>query len=104
MSNEKILYHLTEPQKRIWYTQMIYPNSSMYNIGSTVLIEGTADLEALEKAICIFVNSHDAFKIRLLVQDNQPKQYFCQQKYHSVEQIDLSDLERVFKPNLAIKE
>lgn len=91
MSNEKILYHLTEPQKRIWYTQMIYPNSSMYNIGGTVFIEGTANLEALEKAICIFVNSHDAFKIRLLVQDNQPKQYFCREKYDSVEQIDLSD-------------
>lgn len=83
---------------------MIYSESSMYNIGGTVFIEGAAELQCLEKASCIFFNSHDAFKIRLLVQDNQPKQYFFQQKYHSVEQIDLSDLERVFKPNLAIKE
>ncbi|MDR0268848.1 amino acid adenylation domain-containing protein [Paenibacillus sp.] len=91
MPFEKILYHLTEPQKRIWYTQMIYPDSSMYNIGGAAFIEGAADLEVLEKAICIFVNSHDAFKIRLLVQEDQPKQYFCQQQYDSVEAIDLSN-------------
>lgn len=67
-------------------------------------MKGLQSFNVLRKQVVFFFNSHDAFKIRLLVQDNQPKQYFFQQKYHSVEQIDLSDLERVFKPNLAIKE
>lgn len=67
-------------------------------------MKGLQSFNVLRKQVVSFFNSHDAFKIRLLVQDNQTKQYFCQQNYNSVEYLELSDLERVFKPNLAIKE
>lgn len=77
MSNNNITFELSEPQKRIWYTQMIHPDSSMFNIGGWIRIHGEINLALLEKAVLLFLKSHDVFQIRLTSKDGEPRQYFC---------------------------
>ncbi len=52
-NNDKILYTLTHPQKRIWYIERIYPNTSLYNIGGPIRIKGVINFGILEESINI---------------------------------------------------
>ncbi|OAB26474.1 hypothetical protein PMSD_25135 [Paenibacillus macquariensis subsp. defensor] len=88
MSNKKTFFGLTEPQKRIFYTQMIYSDSSMFNIGGPVTVKGNIHVEILRQAILVVAASHDAFQIRLTVQDGNPMQYFCETSINAVDYID----------------
>lgn len=77
LSNPVEIYPLTQPQSRIHITQTLYPHSSMFTIGGMVLINGPLDKQLLHKAIAHFVQTHDAFHIRLFVgEDGQVYQYF----------------------------
>ena len=69
-------YPLSQPQQRIWLTQNIYPSSCMFNIGGTVMIEGSIDVALLKNAIRAFLKAHDAFSIRIIAQNQMPAQYF----------------------------
>ena len=46
---EKELYPLSEAQQRIWVTQMLNPESSMFTIGGYMLIKGAVEIEKLQK-------------------------------------------------------
>lgn len=76
MDQTRIYYDLTTPQKRIWHTQQIYPNSPIYIIGGKVHIFGSINVDLLIRAICMLINQHDSFGIR--IEDNECgiKQYF----------------------------
>lgn len=102
MAKENIFYGLTEPQNRIWYTQMIYPESSMFNIGGTVEILGAIEVEVLKQAICAFINAHDAFQIRLLIQEEKPVQYF-NKDYVLESSIDFIDFSSNDEPKQCFK-
>lgn len=74
------LFPLSQPQKRIWLTQNVYPYSPLYNIGGTVAINGCIDMSLLQEAIKLFVSEHDAFHIRIIYKENTPMQFFCREK------------------------
>lgn len=79
-------YPLTQPQSRIHITQTFYPHSSMFTIGGMVLINGPLDKQLLHKAIAHFVQTHDAFHIRLFVgEDGQVYQYFLHNDEPAIE-------------------
>lgn len=90
MSESKAYYSLTEAQKRVWYTQMIYSDSTMFSIGGSVRVKGQVNLNKLKEAICIFVNSQDSFQIRLCEQNGEPLQYFKKDIYKEVDYHDFS--------------
>lgn len=85
METHQMLYPLTQPQKRIWYTQMIYPSSPMFNIGGSITVRGQIDVNLLKQAISAFVNSHDAFSIRLTTCGGEPMQYFHEERMDDIE-------------------
>ena len=62
---EKKLYDLTNPQKLIWYTEQFYSNTSINNITGTVIINEVIDVDALKKAINLFVQKNDAMRIQI---------------------------------------
>lgn len=82
---------LTEAQKRIWYTQMLHPDSTMFNIGGIVTIQGEVDTTTLKEAICAYILDNDAFQIRITMVNNTPMQYFSQDQEVSVGYRDFSD-------------
>lgn len=84
-------FPLTQPQERIWYTQQIYPESSMFNIGGIVLINGASDLTLLMKAINNTIRLHDAFWLQLSCSSgNVPVQYLVEQEPVCTEWLDFS--------------
>ena len=62
---EKKLYDLTNPQKLIWYTEQFCSNTSINNITGTVIINEVIDVDALKKAINLFVQKNDAMRIQI---------------------------------------
>ena len=79
----KTYLSLSHPQKRIWYIEKKYPNTSINNIGGSVRIKGTVDFKALEKSINMLIEKNDALRLKFIEQDGEPKQYVaCYDKIH----------------------
>lgn len=83
-------YDLTEPQKRIWYTQKIHRESCMYNIGGTYYINKAVDYVRLKKAVAGFITGRDAFSMRFAEVDGEPKYYYVKTPQPDIEIIDFS--------------
>ncbi len=93
MSNPIEYYPLTHPQKAIWYTEKLYPGTSIRNVAGTVKIKGEIDYSLLEKALNLFVEKNDAMRFRLVEEDGEPKQYISKYEYHKFDFIDFSGKE-----------
>jgi len=92
------LYHpLTLAQHNIWKKQALFPLSKMFQIGGVV--HGYKDLEGLQKAIQHLIEFHDAFKTRIYVKDNIPKQYFSP----DVKQVEIKDFSNFDHPIEEVK-
>jgi amino acid adenylation domain-containing protein len=96
-------YSITEPQKRIWYTQEIYPESSMFSIGGTVCMQGNIDIPCLKIAISIVMNHYDVFSIRLSKRNDEVVQYFMEEQIQP-EEIPFVDFHDFEKPQEKFKE
>ena len=77
MENKKI-YELTEPQKSIWVTEQFYKGSTINNICGTAIIKEKVNCELLEKAIKEVLCKNDIFKIKILVENDNPRQYISE--------------------------
>ena len=74
----KDVYELTNPQKSIWYMEEFFKGSNINNICGNITINETVDFKKLKDAINIFIHSNDCFNIRILLDNNVPKQYLCE--------------------------
>ena len=70
-----VLYNLTNPQKSIWDTEKVYPNTSIENIAATAIIEDKINFAYFSQAINIFLKQHDAFRLKFITQNGETKQY-----------------------------
>lgn len=88
--NGKILYPLSHPQKRIWYTEKVYTNTSLYNIGGPIRIKGTVDFSLLEEAINIFVKRNEGLRLKFVEIDGEIRQYICDYERIKLDFLDFS--------------
>lgn len=86
-------YKLTQPQMRIYYEEKIYQNSSMHNIGGLVHFYSKINIEALSKAINIFIKNNDSLRIRIIEHNDVPLQYFEEYVDYKIDMIDFSGYE-----------
>ncbi|UHA72038.1 non-ribosomal peptide synthetase [Paenibacillus sp. 481] len=84
------LYPLTQAQQRIWNTELLYPNTSVCILAGAIKIEGQLHRDLLEQAINLAVQQHDAFRIMLINDQNEMKQYFETYSYQTIDYIDFS--------------
>lgn len=56
----------------------------------TAIIENKIDFDLLKKAIYIFINSHDSFRLDLVLENNEMKQAINHEKVFDVEIVDLN--------------
>ncbi|MES5397628.1 surfactin non-ribosomal peptide synthetase SrfAA [Bacillus amyloliquefaciens] len=89
---EITFYPLTNAQKRIWYTEKFYPNTSISNLagfGKLISEEGV-QAHFVEKAIQEFVRRHESMRIRLRLDDEgEPVQYVSEYRPLSVRHTDI---------------
>lgn len=97
-------YNLTHSQKGIWYTEMLYPGTSIDNIAGTLKINGEIDYKLLEKAILTFIEKNDALKFRFSEIDGEPYQYLSEEKYTSIDFLDFSQQDKNFLYEWDIKQ
>lgn len=89
-STMKPYYPLTHPQKRIWYTEKIYPDTSLNQIMGSVTISGRIDFGLLERSIHDVVRSHEGLHLRITESDGQPVQWVMPYEIYPLPFVDFS--------------
>ena len=81
---------LTHAQRRIWYNELLYADTSINNIGGYVRIYGQIQLEVLDQAIQKMIENNDGYQIRLIKKDEDIKQYFARYICEETRLLDFS--------------
>jgi len=92
---DKKLYNLTNPQKSILLTEEYYKGTNINNICGTAIIENELDFDLLKKAISIFIENHDSFHFRLVMDNNEIKQYIDETQNIDIEIIDINSKDEI---------
>lgn len=85
-----VLYPLTHPQKRIWYIEKLYPNTSLYNIGGTSKATGRLDFKLLEEALNGFIHKNDGIRLRFSECKGEVSQYISDYQGTPIDFFDFS--------------
>ncbi|WP_281935450.1 condensation domain-containing protein, partial [Paenibacillus tyrfis] len=85
------LFHLTHAQQRIWYTELLYPNTTTCVLSGTVVIRGKLDLNVLRQSIDSVIQQNEAFRIKLTQENGEPMQYIEPYAYKEIEFLDFSE-------------
>ncbi|MBC8953403.1 non-ribosomal peptide synthetase [Xenorhabdus sp. PB62.4] len=67
-------FPLSSPQQVVWLDQILRPDSTCYNLGSVILIEGELDEALLVRAFETVVDRHDVLRLRLVNTQELPLQ------------------------------
>ena len=95
---KKVLFDLTNPQKSIWYTEQYFKNTSVNNIGGTIIIKDNLNFELLKKSIYEYVKTNDSFLIRLCFDEKGDiKQYIGEFSPFVIDYVSFSSLENLAK-------
>lgn len=100
------MYELTAPQRSIWLTEQYFENTSINNICGSVLMKQDVDLNILNKAINVFVENNDSFKLRFHQNGANLLQYFTNDEEINFERLDIkeeNEIEIFAKKIVAIK-
>uniref|UniRef100_UPI000AD87F3E non-ribosomal peptide synthetase n=1 Tax=Paenibacillus polymyxa TaxID=1406 RepID=UPI000AD87F3E len=87
------LFALSQPQQRIWYTELVYPNRNTSTIITTVKIKGTVRIDALQQAMNRVIARNDSFRIKITVRDGIPYQYVEPFATQSIETLQVTQEE-----------
>lgn len=81
-------------QQRLWFLDQLVPNSSGYNMPSTLRITGALDAAALRNALQEIVRRHETLRTRFDMRNNEAVQIVSGHPEVHFEQLDYSDLPR----------
>jgi amino acid adenylation domain-containing protein len=65
---------LSFAQERLWLVDRLQPGGSVYNVPSTLRLQGVMDADALERALAEIVRRHEALRTTFAVVDGAPVQ------------------------------
>ncbi|WP_164779413.1 non-ribosomal peptide synthetase [Paenibacillus kobensis] len=68
-------YPLSHPQKRVWYTEQVYPGTALHNITGSIRIRGPLDYQLLAQAIREQKQCHEALRLRFAEEEGTPVQF-----------------------------
>ncbi|MBD5797972.1 hypothetical protein BHU24_24510 [Bacillus pseudomycoides] len=85
------LFSLTNAQKRIWYTDLLYPNTTTCILSGTVPLRGNISVEILECSIQKVIQQNDAFRIKVINENGEPRQYIYPYVHEKIKYIDFSE-------------
>ncbi|MGG4442796.1 non-ribosomal peptide synthetase [Brevibacillus fortis] len=74
--NPDQFYRLSHAQKRIWYIENLYPDTSINLQTISSYVQQDINFEVLEEAITLFMRKHESIRLRLSSVDGEIKQYF----------------------------
>ena len=83
-------YELTNPQKSILLTEQFNKNTSVSNICGTLSITEKINVDALEKAINLFIQHNDSVRINLFEDGSEIKQFIKNYSFVDIEKISIT--------------
>src|SRR5262249_35549122 len=83
---------LSFAQQRLWFLDQLTPKNPFYNIPGVVMLEGSVNLEALERAINEIVRRHEVLRTRFEVDAGMPVQVIDEWERWRLEVEDLTGL------------
>ncbi|WP_340019600.1 amino acid adenylation domain-containing protein [Paenibacillus sp. FSL H3-0457] len=92
-AEKKQLYSLSHAQKRIWYIEKMYPNTSMHNIGGIIKIKGYIDLDVLETTIHSYIEHNTAIQYQITEVNAEPQQYLNQYRPEKLEKVYFEEID-----------
>lgn len=96
--NEDVKYYrLSNPEMRVWYTEKIYQEPAIHNIGGYVQLSGTIDLSVMEQAINQVIKKNDGLRIHFLEEKGVPYQYVNPYQYQPVMVKDFTTEQDTYK-------
>ncbi|MFC2146102.1 amino acid adenylation domain-containing protein [Acidobacteriota bacterium] len=89
-------YPLTHPQKRIYYTEKVYPGTSCNTVAFTVRWGKIPDKELLETAVNTIISRNEGLRLRILELDStvEPCQYVAPYERLTLDSLDFSGPEK----------
>jgi amino acid adenylation domain-containing protein/non-ribosomal peptide synthase protein (TIGR01720 family) len=100
MSTNISYYELTNPQQRIWLTEVLNNHKDMSNIGYMIEFKGEYHLQTLAKAVKEVVKANDGLRLRFKYTDEQKRelaQYLPAEEEIDVEVIEAAGEEELFE-------
>ena len=55
---------LTQPQLGIWYTEKMFPDTSINVIAGTLKLRGDIDYPLLKRAVSVYIENNDTLRLR----------------------------------------
>jgi amino acid adenylation domain-containing protein/non-ribosomal peptide synthase protein (TIGR01720 family) len=89
-----LFFPLTHPQKRIWYMEKLYPDTSLYNIGGPSRIKGRVDLIIMDRAIRIFIKKNEGIRLQFFERDGEVFQKISEYDGGEIDFFDFSQSEK----------
>jgi amino acid adenylation domain-containing protein len=83
---------LSFAQQRHWFLQQFEPGSSLYNLRSTVRLQGALDVGVLERSLREILSRHEVLRTSFSVVDGRPVQAISESIEFDVPVIDLRQL------------
>ncbi len=100
-AEDKDYYELSLAQKRIYFTYLLNPQTTAYNMPQFYNIKGKLDIKKLEMALQTLVNRHESFRTVFTIVDDEPVQRILpevklEMKYHLCEGAEIEKREAAF--------
>ena len=90
MRDDLEFYPLTQPQLGIWYTEKMFPDTSIGIIAGTLKLRGHIDYPLLKRAVSIYIENNDTLRLRFREVDGEPRQYYLETPLKEPEVYDFS--------------
>ena len=85
-------YELTAPQKSILLTEQFNENTCVSNICGTLSIKQTIDVDALERAINLFIEKNDSMRIHLFGEGSKINQFIKDYSFVAINKVKINVL------------
>lgn len=81
---------LTLPQLDVFFEQLLYPGTPIYNIGAKIEIKGEIQVESFKMAYHEMINQHDAYRSFFRQNEDEVKKYIKEGDPRLLEFVDFS--------------
>ncbi len=81
---------LSGSQRAVWFLSQLNPESTAYNAGAAIFLNGDINVDALEGALNLLVERHDILRTTFEVSNGEPIQRIHRARRFSLEQRDLT--------------
>ena len=82
---------LSFAQQRLWFIEKLEPGTAVFNMPTAIRLEGSLDVEALERALSEILRRHETLRARFSEVDGRPVQTIAPALPISITHIDLRE-------------